>query len=199
MFDKVLERTKSSKEEHQATHINSLGNDDTHWKRSQRRRDGLQKKGGRKDNENVRCKGAIDRVTWQLKSATYVSGLLWVPSEAPKQGCKSEFGMNAPWMHFPPHSLLPQPVIYPWSSNIPSGALTKGKGKEHLRPWFLWLRRLISLHLRINVFHSSKDDCSNVLNHVCTCLMGNVQEHLGTVALVHGKWPLTEQTLPLAN
>lgn len=105
------------------------------------------------------------------------------------------FSINA----LPTHSLLPEPVIYPLSSSSPSGALAKGKGKEHLRPWFLWLRRLISLHLRINVFHSSKDDCSNVLNRVCACLMGNVQEHLGTVALVHGKWPLTEQTLPLAN
>lgn len=68
-----------------------------------------------------------------------------------------------------------------------------------MRPWFLWLRRLISLHLRIYLFHSSKDDCSNVLNRVCACLNGNVQEHLGTVALVHGKWQLAEQNLPLAN
>lgn len=29
MFDKVLERTRNSKEEHQATHIDSLGNGDT--------------------------------------------------------------------------------------------------------------------------------------------------------------------------
>lgn len=99
------------------------------------------------------------------------------------------------------HQCTFHPIICPQrqSSNSPSGALAKGKGKEYLRPWFLWLRRLISLHLRINVFHSSKDGCSNVLNRVCACLMGNLQEHLGTVALVHGKWQLTEQTLPLAN
>lgn len=34
---------------------------------------------------------------------------------------------------------------------------------------------------------------------VSVCLMGNVQEHLGSVALVHGKWQLTKQNLPLAN
>lgn len=199
MFDKVLERARNSKEEHQATCINSLGKDDTSWKRSHGRRDGLKKEGGRKGNGNVRHKRAIEGDIWQLKSAKYVSlNCSEFPVKPPNKGANQSLKCF-PSVHFPPYSLLPDPVIYPWTSNSPSGAPAKGKRKEQLRPCFLWLRRLISLHLRINAFHSSKDDCSNVLNRVCACVMGNVQEHLGTVASVHGKWQLTEQTLPLAN
>lgn len=39
MFGEVLERTRESKEEHQAMHISAPGHDDTSWKRG--REDGM--------------------------------------------------------------------------------------------------------------------------------------------------------------
>lgn len=186
-------------------HINASGHGHKSWKRGWKRRDGLKinrwkNRQGKNEAEKYKSGSYLTAEVGE-KCQICVSRLPQVPGGAPRCKSKVQFKVSNVFCQctFHPMALSPEPVIYPQSSNSLSGALVGGKGKEHLRPWFLWLRRLISLHLRIYLFHSSKDDCSNVLNHVCACLMGNVQKHLGTVALVHGKWQLREQNLPLAN
>lgn len=174
MFDGVLRRSKESKEEHFAVHISSPGHSDTSWKRSQRRRDGP--KPNKRKKKQWKYEAEENKsLTWVnltaevgAKCQTPVSRLLQVAVGALKWGWKSQFQMfSNPWS-VPRTSYLP-PVIQQALRNC-----SRWQGEGASEAVFLWPRRLISLHVRIFLFQSSRDDCSNVLNRMCACLMGNM-------------------------